>query len=633
VTEGKTGQRLKILAALVAFLFAALMTRLWFLQVLASEQYREQATRNGIRLVAEEAPRGRIFDRSGNLLVGNRQSLVVTVNRQEVAGRLDEVLFSLSQVLEVPVQRLLQRMDSPRYFPFVPVPVAFDVEPEVAFYLGEHQLEFPGVKVREVAVRSYEEGDLAAHILGYTGEISPQQLEAPEFGDYDPGDTVGQSGMEQAYERYLRGEDGTRKYQINAAGETVGEFGATPPVPGDDVVLTIDLEVQRLAEESLELGIRAAKASGFAATGGAVVVMDPDNGQILALASAPTYDPAVFLGRLTVAEERMLTDPARNNPLFNRATQGEYPPGSAFKPFVALSALREGVADTSGFYECSPTYMVPQDPQERVFSNWELVHRGFISVGKALEISCDTVFYRFGYEYWRRYFPPDDPSSSLDLQSDLRAFGFDRPSLIDIPFEQAGRIPDPQWKATVHAKDPTAYPDGDWFPGDFINMSIGQGDTLVTPLQLAVGYSAIANGGKLWVPHVALTVERPDGTVVQNISRRSLGRLPFKPAYIRYVREALTGVTLRGTASSAFSGFPLSQIPVAGKTGTAEMPPRDDASWFAAMAPAFDPQFVVVAIVEQGGHGSTTSAPVVRRILEGMFGLELSDIVTHAGTD
>ncbi|HEY6678890.1 MAG TPA: hypothetical protein VI411_08310, partial [Actinomycetota bacterium] len=289
MTEGRTGLRLKVLAALVAFMFAALTTRLWFLQVLAADQFRDQAKQNAVRLLDIPAQRGRILDDKGNLLVTNRVSLVVTVNKQEAGSRLEDELYRLSKLLGVPAKELAARVEDPRYYVFQPVPVEADVGKRIDFYISEHESKFPGVKVVAEPVRVYPEGSLAAHVLGYLGQISPKQLDDPAFAGYRPGDEVGVTGVEAQYERFLRGTEGVVKYRVNSAGQNLAEIGEQQPVPGQDVVLTIDTEAQKIAEESLNLGLQYAHGiydsdtgRDLAANGGAVVVMDPATGAIKA---------------------------------------------------------------------------------------------------------------------------------------------------------------------------------------------------------------------------------------------------------------------------------------------------------------------------------------------------------------
>jgi len=639
VTEGRTGLRLKVFGALVAFMFAALTTRLWFLQVLAADQFRDQAKQNAVRLMDIPAQRGRILDVKGRLLVDNRVSLVVTVNKQEAGSNLEDVLFRLSKLLGVPAEELAARVEDPRYYVFQPVPVEANVGKRIDFYISEHHdREFPGVEVVKEPVRVYPEGSLAAHVLGYLGQVNKEQLKEPAFHDYRPGDEVGVTGVEAAYERFLRGTEGVVSYRVNSAGQTLGQFGERLPVRGQDVVLTIDIKAQRIAEESLNLGLQYAHGiydsdtgRDLQANGGAVVVMDPATGAIKALASAPSFDPSLFVRSMSSDEFERRFGAAKSYPLLDRATQGQYPPGSTYKPFVLLSALRRGIVSTTDYYPCPPSWDVPEDPLHEVFHNWTTVDLGSMTLAQALYDSCDTVFYPIGYEYWRRYYPPTDPPVE-QIQRDLQAFGFGRYTGIDLPFEEEGRVPDAAWKSAIHKQYPKSFPDGQWFPGDFINMSIGQGDTLVTPLQLAAAYSAIQNGGRACPPHVFARAQAADGDVLHSWHARC-HRIPFLKAQIEYVREALTQVPIQGTAASAFIGFPFSQVQVAGKTGTAQVFGQQDYSWFAAMTQAQGKQYVVVALVEQGGHGSSTAAPIVRRVIEGLYGLTNTQFTYGGVTD
>ncbi len=653
MTQGRALGRLKVLAGLLAFMLAALVTRLWFLQVLAAEDYRELARNNSVRLVEVPAPRGRILDANGDVLVGNRLSLVLTVNRQELGDRAEEVLLRLSELLGVSARELGRQMQDPRYYSYQPVPIARDVPEEVWYFIAEHREDFPGVVAVEVPVRTYPHGELAAHVLGYVGEISGEELQQERFRDYAPGDVVGKTGVEAVYERYLRGTKGLEKYLVNAEGETVRRLGGQAPEPGDDLVLGIDLRIQRLVERSLAEGMARARAVFDAASGrtlradaGAALVVDPDTGAIVAMASLPSFDPRIF--QLPPAEFerawRRLTSPSANSPLTNRAIAGRYPPGSTFKPLVALAAMRHGIASPAGYYPCPPAYTVPGDPNT-VFRNWTSADFGTISLADALRVSCDTVFYRFGYEFWQ-LLPPRaqglltvaSPSREV-LQADLAAFGFGVAPRLDLPGASGGRLPTARWKYREFEDDwrrvdlynrCIAF----WCPGDSINMAIGQGFVEVTPLQLAMAYAAVANGGRLCVPHVGLRVVDPvTGETVHRVRPRCPRRLPWDAAQLAFIRRALATVPAAGTAALAFRGFPLAEVPVAGKTGTAEVPGKQDFSWFAAMAPVEDPRYVVVVVVEQGGHGSTTAAPIARSILEGLFGLPPSGFVSGGVAD
>jgi penicillin-binding protein 2 len=642
VTQPRTRIRLKVLAALVVFMFAALTTRLWFLQVLASTQFQSQANRNQVQLVPIEPIRGDILDRNGVVLATNTSTLEVFVDRQQLpADTADAEIQHLAHVLGLPAQRIQGELKSLRYPPYLAVPVATGVAQETAYYLGEHQSEFPGVSFRPIPIRNYPRGTLAAHVVGYEYQITPDELTSPEFAGYQPGDVIGQAGIESSYESYLRGKPGTQAIQVNASGTVIDpDFREVSPTHGDDVILSIDSKIQRLAEQSLALGIHAARGAvdtttnlHFKAPAGAAIVMDPKTGQVLAIASNPSFDPSIYVNGPTAAERAALNDPAANQPLLDRAISGLYPPGSTFKPFIATAALHDHFAGLNQGFKCPANYLPPGDTTDRPFRNWNPVDSGSMSLAQALVVSCDTVFYPFGWDYYVHWIRSNSNYDARDqlLQRDLLQMGFGRRTGIDLGGESVGVVPTSQYKKAVNARLKklygnkfTSYP---WFPGDYINMSIGQGFTLVTPLQMAVAYSAIANGGKVLVPHVAWKIETPEGKLVKNIAPTVVGHLPATAQQLAYIRAALTGVPVSGTATAAFAGFPLSKIPVAGKTGTAQIQGKQDTSWFCAMAPANNPRYVVAVVIEEGGHGATSAAPVVRRILEGLFGLPISNLL------
>ncbi len=641
MSETSTRTRLRVLGVLVVFMFGALTTRLWFLQVLASPKFAKLANDNQVRLVPIEPVRGRILDRRGNVLVGNRATTVVLVDRRELGTKEEDVLFRLARLLHMQVSDITARLNSLKYLPYQPVPIAADVPKETIFYLLEHRDDFPGVSYEVDPIREYPDGSLAAQVLGYVLPISSTQLGQKEFANYRPGELVGYSGIESQYEQFLHGSNGFREIQVNAQGQVLnGDLGIQAAEAGDNIVLSLDQRIQELAQGSLDLGIRLARhtpdrVSGrnLRATGGAAIVMDPNTGQILAMASYPTFDPSVFLDGLSQQEFTRLNRPSSNFPFLNRAIQGLYPAGSTFKPFVATGALAEGFAKTNGRYDCPAQYFAPNDTSHHAFNNWSALSLGAITLSNALAISCDTVFYQFGYDYWVRYNRSNGKNEAF--QRDLGQMGFGRKTGIDLPGEQSGQIPDYQYEWQLFQKNPRLFNNRfrGWLPGDSINLSIGQGFITVTPMQLATAYSAIANGGTVYAPHVALKVVSPDGELIKTIAPQAVGTLPIPRAQVQFIRNALTGVTTYGTAHTAFAGFPLGRIPVAGKTGTADIIPKQPTSWFAAMAPANNPKYVVIAMVEQGGHGATTAAPIVRRILEGLFGLQTGGLIAGQVVD
>jgi penicillin-binding protein 2 len=451
----KSTTRLKVLAILVAVMFAALSTRLWFLQVLDSAAYAREAEDQGVRLVETDAPRGRILDASGDPLVDNRLSVEVRVNKQELRNDPDAeaILLRLSDVLGMKVRRINEALDSNLYYDYQPIPVAVDVPKEVAFYIEEHPDLFRGVEVVRAAVRHYPEGSLAAHGLGWVGQIYAEEIDQEEFEHYGPNDLIGKAGLEKAYERYLVGTKGVETYQVNSAGETIRQLGEEEPVPGDDVVLALDGRIQRVVEDALVTGIERARtvfdeSSGknLIANSGTVIVLDANDGGVVAMASYPSYSPSWFVEGLTQLQDQYLYGSDQRAPMLNRATQLTFAPGSTFKPFIALSAVRNELATLTGYYPCPGSYEYPGDTSGTVFDNWTTADSGSITVGQALKVSCDTVFYRFGADFYDRYKNDQFGKGALPLQRDLRGFGFGSGTGIDLPGEAEGLIPTPRWK-------------------------------------------------------------------------------------------------------------------------------------------------------------------------------------------
>jgi penicillin-binding protein 2 len=445
----------------------------------------------------------------------------------------------------------------------------------------------------------------------------------------------------------LRGQQGIQKFLVDAAGKTIRELGQENPVPGSDVRLYLNLRFQRILEQKLKEGILNARhvpdTSGqlLKATAGAAVILDPKTFGIQAIASYPTFNPTAFVGGISSKQFKKLYErPSANQPLYDRSIQASYAPGSTFKPFVALSAIRNGLASTGGTFDCPATYTYPGDTSGTVFHNWTTASLGFMSLANAIKISCDTVFYNFGGEFYSKFYAANQlGNASEPLQKDLRGLGFGRPTGIDLPSAASGLIPTAQWKQQFAPQHPNLFrPDErTWLPGDDINMAIGQGFVQVSPLQLATAYAAIANGGKLCAPRLAEDVQRPDGKVVRPIKNGSTCRkLPYTSGQLSYIRHAMAQVVQPGgTAGYAFAGFPTSQVAVEGKTGTAQRAPLQDTSWFAAMVGGTvdAPQHIVVVMVEQGGHGSTTAAPIVRSIIESMYHLQSGGHIGGSSND
>lgn len=612
------GIRVGVLLTLTLVLFGVVAFRLWFLQILSGDAYVAVAADNRLREVRVEAPRGVIYDRNGKILVENRAGLTVGIlpmamwkpkqNPEEFAAEIKR----LAELLEVPEAELLAAYEKAKKDPYVTYPIKEDVPEEtIVAYLKEHSDEFPGVQVEKAFVRRYPLKSLATHVLGYVGEISAAELELEQFATLRAGAHIGKDGVERTYDSYLRGTDGWRTVEVDAAGRPKRFLEDVPPTPGANLVLTIDSELQKAAEDAIVEGIQRAHEQEFVnAAGGAVVALDPRNGEVRALASYPDYDPSLWVGGISKDKFNELTAAAAHQPLFNRALNGLYPAGSTFKPFVAAAALNAGLITPEGTFDCNGRFSIAG----QTWKDWlKQGHGPGVDLIRAIKESCDVYFYNLGNLLYQQEGPV--------LQDTVRRFGFGQKTGIDLPGEtDKTRVPDKYWKR----EHGTSAEDKLWKPGDEINLAIGQGDLLVTPLQLAVGLAAVANGGTVWVPRLGLRITDASGNVVHQFEPEKRTDLGINQRILDVIGEGMSLVTSApgGTARAAFEGFP---IPVAGKTGTAEKKPDDDYALFIAYAPADPtkvPEIVVVAVIEQGGHGSSVAAPVVRRVLEAYFHTE-----------
>jgi penicillin-binding protein 2 len=630
----KATSRLRVLALLVVVMFLALSTRLWFLQVLATQRFDKEATRNSVRTVSSEPLRGKIFDANGDIVVDNQASLEVRITPSELGDQGEAVVLRVSRLTGVPVKAIASRLQDTKYVPTQAIPVAEFVSKKVEFYIRENPTLFPGVDVVDTFVRSYPFGRSASHVLGYTGLIDATQLEEWKGQGYGPDDIVGVSGVEDTYEQNLHGHPGERRLLVNSDGDLLGILRDKPPVPGSDVHLTLDMRMQRVAEHALADGMVRARSyrtsngvSYLKANAGTVVVLDAHTGGIVAIASSPSYDPRWYVRGLTPQQQKYLGPDNKSAPLANRAVQFGYMPGSTFKPITGLAAMKEGFASMTGYYPCDAEYSVPNDKSGTVFHNWTTHNLGPMRIDHALAISCDTVFDAFGGMFYRQYIEDPLGENGDHLERDLHEWGFESPSGVDLPAEGSGLVPDPAWASEPAQNCKTCpFPYG-WVPGGDILTMIGSGYVQVTPLQLARAYAAIANGGHLCQPHVVDYVEDPNKEVVKRVGGQCDQMVPYSGQQLSYVRGALRGAVAYGTSQCAFNGFPTSTISVAGKAGTASSgAPYQDTSWFAAMVgPNPDkPDYVVVTMVEQGGFGGETAAPITRYVIDGLYPNQLA---------
>ena len=619
----KVARRVALLGALVVIGFAALLGRLWALQVLAGTHYAARAQANQLRTVRVAPPRGLIVDRSRNVLVTNKAVTSVELwpsGLPKVYARRVAELRALAHITRVNVRQVTRLILERRRAGDMldPVVVRATAPGPMLTYLEERAGDFPGLTLARSFVRRYPHGALAAQLLGYVAQISQQR-----------------SGVEAQYDAYLRGVAGSARVRVDSLGRPRSDRTlTTQPQPGQTVRLTIDTGLQLAAQNALQYGIQLAHNNHqWAADGGAIVALNPQDGSILALASSPTYDPAVFTGRVTehkLAAQGLTPKSAldRNYPSLDRALDGLYPPGSTFKPLTAIAALQEHLVKPYAFYPCTGTYVAPEDLAHRVWHNWDPNVNQGMDLPTALAQSCDTYFYRVGNTFF------DLPSDrGQPEQRWARAFGFGQASGTDIGLMQAGLLPTIGWRHRTYtrASDSCCWQvDRLWKPGDSIQLAIGQGDLLVTPLQMARFYAAIANGGKLVTPHDLLDVENPNGTIVPTTAPAAPRPMPgLDPAYLKVVQQGLFEGThdTFGTSYGVFGNFPVS---IAGKTGTAQKivtlagyKGEQDQSWWCGYGPANDPktppQLVVCAVIENGGEGGTAAAPAAERVFAKFF--------------
>jgi penicillin-binding protein 2 len=628
--------RLAVLGVLVLAIFGALFSRLWFLQVLAADDFQVLANENRVRRIESEPPRGRILDMNGIPLVDNRQSLSLTLDREvlETPVRKRAVLTRVARLLDVKPKSFDAALADTTVSPYKPIAIAFDVPLKVVQYIEYNPEDFQGIHVEELPVRYYPQGKLAAQVLGYVNEISPEQLEVDYFKKAEPryaaGDIVGQLGLERTYDRFLRGAPQVQKVVVNSAGKVVDSDVIQEEEAGPDLVTSIDLRIQKVAEKALAAGIMAARSATYEAPDGGVVVMDPQTGEIRAMASFPTYDPAILADGITTKEFDSLgqgTETGTDDALLNRPIQAGVPPGSTFKLVTGGAAMANGIASSSTVLNC-PGFVKYTDT---TFYNWTSADSGAMGFPRSLEVSCNTFYYELG---WRmeQAFGAALGDGSEKFQDYARTAGFGDPTGVDLPFETGGRVPDERWcQEYSRATDGLGCAYG-WLPGYTVNMSIGQGDLIVSPMQMAVTYAAVANGGKVLQPRFGSALGEPDEAtgdeeVIKQFKTKVSARLPLDDIEIGVLQQGLEDVVMgaSGTARGAFAGFPLDKFPVAGKTGTAQIGSVDSGlnfAWFVSYAPVDNPEYVVAVYLEKAGHGGESAGPVARQIYEGIFNID-----------
>jgi penicillin-binding protein 2 len=606
----RTALRIAVLGGVAVALFAVLFFRLWDLQVLSGSQYLAEAKNNRTREYKVIAPRGDILDRDGNVLVDNRTSLALQLNTQKLSEDAAEEKAELTQLGHLAHMSLRKMRRTIREQEEVaagaPVTLRRDVGYDLVYYLEENQRRFPGVAVQRVFVRHYPDESRAAHVVGSVGEVSEKELKEAPYKGLEPGDEVGKGGAEYTYDKYLRGQPGLTKIQVNALGQPTpgGQLVSQPPTPGDNLKLTLNPEVQAAGESALA-------SRGLP---GAFVTMNVDNGQILGLGSFPTFDPSILTQPTQAEVNALYRDPVAA-PLTDRATQGLYPTGSTFKIITALAAL-EGGYDTVGetIFDGGKLTVGGE-----TFQNAGGASYGPLTMVPALQVSSDVYFYTLGLRMW----------DTGELQRWGHKLGIARPTGLDLPEQTEGLLPSKQWRDQLYTEGNTERP---WSAGDNIQLATGQGDLQTNPLQMAIAYAALANGGKIVSPHVGLEIEDAAGRVLKEFDPPVRRHVHIDPAYRDAIMEGLHEAAQApgGTSYGIFGNFP---VPVAGKTGTAQRPPHADQSWYIILAPYPNPRIVTAVTIEEGGFGAESAAPAALQILEAYFNKKATEVSTAGGAE
>lgn len=651
-----------VVQALIISLMAALMGRLFYLQVAAGDRYKAAALDIQSRDIVVPAIRGLIVDANGVPLAMNRVGLAVTVDRSIIDKQSDKgaaIINRVAKILELNPKDVWRRTrlcgeiisgDKSGCWignRFQPIPITKDADPNIALQIVERSSEFPGIDAQPTAVRYYPGtlGATGAHVLGYIGALTDEDLAKDGGTRYYRSESIGKDGLEFVYDSYLRGRPGIKTVIVDRKESVTEKSRDTAPTPGANLVTSLDVRIQGAAERGLATAVGSSRAQGYRADGGAAIVMDVRSGRILALASYPTYDPNIWEKGLTVAQARAMFSERTYVPALSRPIQGLFAPASTFKAFSIFAAAKAGY-NLNAVYDCPGVYKVGN----REFTNYESRELGRITLKRGIAASCDTLWYKIAYSEWLK----DgglSPKNPKDLFFNVaHQFQLEQRTGIDLPSEAYGRIPDRQWrldywnenknfycnyKERAAKKDLTPFlielarenciDGGVLRAGDAVNFSIGQGDTVITPLKLTQAYAAIANGGTILQPMIAKAVIANDGKVLKTFTPKVLGKVEADPEVFKWLTDALHQVTIDGTAAGAFAGFP---VEVAGKTGTAEVfglnldgTKKNSTSWFAAYAPVKKPKYAVVVMVSQGGTGAAAAGIGARQIYDTIFGV------------
>jgi len=670
--NNKSRLSLLVVQILIVSLMTALFGRLFYLQVAAGPKYREAALSIQSRDVVAPATRGLIVDGYGVPLAMNKAGLAITIDRIAIDKLEDKgvgVMKRLAALLNLKYEDIYQNTRLCGELPkgekagcwqgsrYQPIPITKSADPDIALQIVERSDAFPGVDAQPVAIRNYPSYlDVnAAHVLGYVGPLTESDLLESNGKQYFRSETIGKTGLEIQYDSFLRGEPGIRTVIVDRKESITRESQNTKPIPGDHLVTSLDVRLQAATEKALKEAVLRGRANGYTSDSGAAIVMDVRTGQILALASYPTYDPNSWEKGLTVQQASDLFSEKKSVPALNRAIQGLFAPASTFKVVSVVAAADAGY-DINANYDCPSQVQVGT----RAFQNFDSKNQGRMDMKKAIAVSCDTIWYQIAFDEWLRdggLKPKSNPNDYFFKAA--QAFDITEKVGIDLPSESRSRLADRAYKKRWHDQNKDFYcnykdratkaqqtpfllqlaaencVDGDKIrAGDAVNFSIGQGDTVVTPLKLTQMYAAIANGGTIWQASIAKAVVKTDGTVVKTFSPAKLGSLDVEASTIKFLQKSLREVVVSGTGAGVFAGFP---IEISGKTGTGQVfgknpdgSLKDDTSWFASYAPSDKPRYAVVMMVGQGGFGASTSGVGVRQIYEALFGVSGNKIIPGA---
>lgn len=592
--SNKHTNRLNTFTYIAMLVFALLISRMAYLQIYAGKEFLRQAENNRISMIPILAPRGLFFDRNGEVLVSNRPGFSVSL--VPISGPIpDEVIVKLAGILGMKPEEIREKIKR-QSNPLEPVRIKSDLSADVVTKLEEQREYLPGVIIDVEAVRNYINKELGAHMFGYVGEISENELEAMKSQGYKTGSVIGKFGLEKVYDKEIRGENGGQQVEVDVNGHPQRILGIKQAIPGNDLVLTIDAKIQKAAEQAMDDRLRylQMKLGNPEAKAGAVVVMNPQTGEILAMVSRPGFDPNLFNGGISAKDWKAINDNP-NNPMQNRAINAAYPPGSSFKIVTGAAALETGkITPEEKIFDPGQHWVIPK-------SNAHGAALGWIDFRVALAKSDNVFFYELGNRL------------GIDLLEQwARKFGLGAKTGINLPNEDEGLVASRAYKMKVYEEE--------WYLSETFDAAIGQGFQLLTPIQMASMISQIANGGHRFKPYLVSRIVTPNGQTVKSFEPEAVGTVPLSEKTLNAIRSGLRDVvTPSGTAGYIFEGFPLA---IAGKTSTAENPHGDDHGWFVAYGPYDNPTIAVAVIIEQGGYGSDAAAPIVRKIFEAAFDLK-----------